>query len=170
MTIPLSPDQFNHTQINLIYCALDSPHYQTLLLIEREVPGRATPPPKLQQADLYELERGGWVSILSQQIDIEPSFASQVEQQVLLDAIDDPERAKLIQSAQPPPKKVLIARIQYRLTDKGILNLVSIKPEIKARFDLSYDEKLSQPPGPNAPRIYVISTAAIGHFSIKREL
>ena len=167
-------NQFNYTQIKLLYCAIDSPRYTTELLIERDLPGRASPPPDLNQADLDALEQGGWVSILGKQIDIESSVASQVQHKRLLDAIDDPIRAELIAAAQQKPPKVVMARIQYQLTDKAILSLTPVKQQIKAQFDRSekqsdYLGDLIDKDSYKVRRIYVISEASVGQFSIRSQ-
>ena len=171
----LNLNQFNYTQIKLLYCAIDSPQYLTELLIERDLPGRASPPPDLDQADLSNLEQDGWVTILGKQIDIESSVASQVQHQRLLDAIDDPIRAELIAAASQDIPKVVMARIQYRLTDNAILALTPLKQQLKAQFDRS--EKQSDQLGESingdpihTKRIYVISGTSVGQFSIRSQV
>ena len=168
-------DQFNYTQVKLLYCAIDSPRYTTELLIERDLPGRASPPPDLDQVDLSGLEQGGWVIILGKQIDIEPSVASKVQHQRLLEAIDDPARAELIDAAQRKLPKVVMARIQYQLTDKAILALVPIKRELKVQFDRSEEQSniLGKPieeDPVNIRRIYVITGGSVGQFSVRSKI
>ena len=168
-------NQFNYTQIKLLYCAIDSPQYTTELLIERDLPGRASPPPDLDQVDLSSLEQGGWVRMLGKQIDIEPSVASKVQHQRLLEAIDDPARAELIDAAHQKLPKVVMARIQYQLTDKAILALVPVKQQLKAQFDRSetqsdfLGELIDEDPM-NIRRIYVISGGSVGQFSIRSQV
>lgn len=175
MNSTVNLNQFNYTQIKLLYCAIDSPQYITELLIERDLPGRASPPPELNQEDLSGLEQGGWVTILGKQIDIESSVASQVQHQRLLEAIDDPIRAELIAAARQDIPKVVMARIKYQLTDKAILTLTPVKQQLKAQFDRS--EKQATPLGDlidkdpiNIRRIYVISGASVGQFSIRSQV
>ena len=161
----LDLNQFNDLQLKLLYCAVDSNCYRTLLLIERDLPGKAGSAPNFDLEELDRLEQERWVKILSKQIDIELSLAYQVQYQHMLEAIEDPIRAELIASTQPTPPKVVIARIEYQLTDRGILALVPAKADIRPRFEqntqqMGHMEGLGQ-------RIYVISVEAIGHFSIR---
>ncbi|NET33153.1 MAG: hypothetical protein F6K19_14230 [Cyanothece sp. SIO1E1] len=165
MNSTLDLNQFNYTQIKLLYCAIDSPRYTTELLIERDLPGRAGPSPDLSQADLKALEQDGWVTILIQQIDIESSIAIQVQHQMLIDAIDDPIRAELMAAARPDPPKVVMARIKYQLTDRGILLLTPLKPQLKTQFDRSEGQTYQF--GDSSQRSYVISGAPLGNFSIR---
>ena len=175
MNSTVNLNQFNYTQIKLLYCAIDSPRYTTELLIERDLPGRASPPPDLDQPDLSGLEQGGWVSILGKQIDIEPSVASQVQHQRLLEAIDDPARAELISAGRQKTPKAVIARIQFQLTDKAILALIPVKQQLKEQFDRSerqtaqFETSKSQFEN-SIKRIYVISGAPTGHFSIRSQV
>ena len=172
MTSTLDLSQFNYTQIKLLYCAIDSAQYTTELLIEREPPGRASPPPNLNQADLDALVREGWVTLLGKQIDLDASIASQVQQQRLMDAIDDPARAELLAAARPTPPQVVIARIQYQLTDRAILALTPVKAQLQAQFECSEPQpsplaQLSAQPSRSIQRIYIMSGSAVGHFSIR---
>ena len=170
MNSTLDLRQFNHTQLKLLYCAADSPQYTTDLLIERDLPGRASPPPDLDQGDLNALVQAGWVKILGKQIDIEPSIAVQIQHQRLITAIDDPTRAELIAAAQPRPPKVVMACIQYQLSDRAILALSAVKAQLKAQFERS------EPPDSRLPtsypkefvkRIYVMSGSTAGNFSVR---
>ena len=163
-------NKFNHTQIKLLYCAIDSPKYTTELLIERDLPGRASPPPDLDHGDLDALVQGGWAKILGKCIDIEPSIAAQIQCQRLITAIDDLERAEVIAAAQPKTPRVVIARIKYRLSDRAIIALSPAKEQLKTQFELSepstselptvYTRELIQ-------RIYIISGSVAGNFSVR---
>ena len=170
MELTLNLDQFSFTQSKLLYCALDSPQYTTDLLIERSLPGRASPPPNLDQADLNDLVRDGWVTLLSKQIDIEASIAVQLHHQRLIMAIDNPARAELIAAAQPTPPKVVLARIQFQCTDRAILALTPFKEDLKTQFDRSEPPPGKWPMGfskASIKRIYIMSDSAAGNFSVR---
>ena len=175
MTSTLDLSQFNYTQIKLLYCAIDSAQYTTELLIEREPPGRASPPPDLNQADLDALARDGWVTLLGKQIDLEPSIASQIHQQRLIEAIDDPNRAELLAAARPTPPTVVLARIQYQLSDRAILALTPMKAQLKAQFHCSEPQpnagvQLTEQPTSTIKHLYIMSGAAVGNFSMRIQL
>ena len=161
----LDLDELSHIQLKLLYCAIDSPLYRTLLLMERDLPGKAGSAPDLSSPDLNFLQDGQWLRILGKQIDIEPSLAHRIKYQQMVEAIDDPIRAELIAAAQPDPPKVVMARIEYQLTDRGILHWVPAKAKIKPWFEQT-TQQMGHLQGPGQ-RIYAISSVAIGQFSIK---
>ena len=158
-------EALNQNQLKLLYCAIDSPLYRTVLLMERDLPGKAGSTPNLNLPDLRVLQEQQWLRILGKQIDIEQSLAQHIKYQQMVEAIDDPIRAEFIAAAQPAPRKVVMARIEYQLTDRGILNWVPAKAKLKRLFEQT-TQQLGHLQGPGR-RIYVISSVAIGQFSIK---
>lgn len=170
MNVTLDLSQFNYTQLKLLYCAFDSAQYATTLVIERDLPGRASSPPNLELEDLNVLTQAGWTIVLGKQIDIETSIAAQIHHQRLITAIDDPQRAQLVAAAQPTPPQIVMARIQYQLSDRAILALSAVKLQLKAQFERS-EPTTSKLPATyhwqSIQRIYIISGSAVGNFSIR---
>jgi hypothetical protein len=158
-------NQFNQSQLQLLYCALDSSLYRTTLLIERNLPGKAGSSTNLSFPNLDLLAAEQWLKILSQQIDIEPSLAHRIKYQQMVEAIEDPIRAEFIAAAQPDPPNVVMVRIKYQLTDRGILTFVPAKATLQSQFEQT-TQQMGHFQGPGQ-RIYVISSVAIGQFSVK---